>query len=204
MTTGQDVGYAVRRFWWAIGLGFITSLIVGYVLTPYPEFTTAFRATVLIPGDTEDTGSSERPELMILDDLGPFTESWAFAEYVAGAMHGDVETADVYGMLDGSRYSRIATVGVSGDDQDLVLKVAIAAAEVFPDAINDYLVGAESREAVVQIIDPPLEPAQDHFMRWIRIGAISLLGGATAAATVILLSPDHGHRLESARFEKAG
>lgn len=204
MTTGQDVGYAVRRFWWVIGLGFITGLIVGYVLTPYPEFTTAFRATVLIPGDTEDTGSSERPELMILDDLGPFTESWAFAEYVAGAMRGDVETVDVYGMLDGSRYSRIATVGVSGDDQDLVLEVAKAAAEVFPDAINDFLVGAESREAVVQIIDPPLEPTQDHFMRWIRIGAIALLGGATATATMILLSPDRRIRPESVSLKEIG
>lgn len=141
MTTGLDVGYVVRRFWWVIGLGFITGFVVGYVLTPYSEFTTAFRATVLIPGDTEDTGSSERPELMILDDLGPFTESWAFAEYVARTMHGDVETDDVYGMLDGSRYSRIATVGVSGDDQVLVLEIAQAAAKVFPEAINDFLVG---------------------------------------------------------------
>lgn len=197
MTTGQDVGYAVRRFWWVIGLGFITGLIVGYVLTPYPEFTTAFRATVLIPSDTEDTGSSERPELMILDDLGPFIESWAFAEYVAGAMYGDVGTADVYGMLDGSRYSRIATVGVSGEDQVLVLEIAQAAAKVFPEAINDFLVGAESREAVVQIIDPPLEPTQDHFMHWIRIGAISLLGGATAAATAIVLSPDRRIRSDT-------
>lgn len=140
---------------------------------------------------------------MILDDLGPFTESWAFAEYVAMHDPGDVETDDVYGMLDGSRYSRIATVGVSGDDQDLVLEIAQAAAKVFPDAINDFLVGAESREAVMQIIDPLLEPTQDHLMRWIRIGAISLLGGATAAATVILLSA-HRNRFESASLEEGG
>lgn len=203
MTIGQDVGYALRRFWWVIVLGFIAGLVIGFLLTPVPAYTTSFRATVLIPGDTEETGSSERPELMVLDDVGPFTESWAFAEYVADGMNGSVEPGDVHGMIEGSRYSRIATVQVSGDDEGYVLEVAQAAADVFSGGVNDFLIGAGSPAASVQIIDPPLEPTQDYFMRWIRIGAISLLAGATATAGAVLLSPDHRPRSGSTDVEVA-
>ena len=189
VTFGQDIGYAFRRFWWLIVLGAVGALVIGYLLTPEQPLTTSFRATVLIPGDTEDTGSSERPELMVLDDLGPFVESWAFAEIVAGAMEGDAATEEVYGMLEGSRYSRIATVEVAGTDASFVLDVAKAAAEVFPQGVNDFLVAAGSPDASVQIIDPPREATTDATMRWIRIGAIGLLGAASASVLAVLLSP---------------
>lgn len=189
VTFGQDVGYAFRRFWWLIVLGAVGALVIGYLLTPEQPLTTSFRATVLIPGDTEDTGSSERPELMVLDDLGPFVESWAFAEIVAGAMEGDAATEEVYGMLEGSRYSRIATVEVAGTDASFVLDVAEAAAEVFPQGVKDFLVAAGSPDASVQIIDPPREATTDATMRWIRIGAIGLLGAASASVLAVLLSP---------------
>lgn len=189
VTFGQDIGYAFRRFWWLIVLGAVGALVIGYLLTPEQPLTTSFRATVLIPGDTEDTGSSERPELMVLDDLGPFVESWAFAEIVAGAMEGDAATEEVYGMLEGSRYSRIATVEVAGTDASFVLDVAEAAAEVFPQGVNDFLVAAGSPDASVQIIDPPREATTDATMRWIRIGAIGLLGAASASVLAVLLSP---------------
>ncbi|HYH12459.1 MAG TPA: hypothetical protein VD789_08915, partial [Thermomicrobiales bacterium] len=127
MTVGQDILHALRRLWWLVLLGLVIGLVVGVLLTPDSGYTTSFRATVLIPGDTEDTGSSERPELMVLDDLGPFVESWVFAESVAGAMDGDVAVEDVYGMLDGSRYSRIATVQIKGDDREFVTAVSTAA-----------------------------------------------------------------------------
>lgn len=181
---------AIRRLWWLVVLGLVVGLIAGFVLTPAPAWSTSFRATVLIPGDTEDTGRAERPELMVLDDLGPFVESWAFAEAVAGAMDAGVPSEDVHGMLDGSRYSRVATVEVSGDDEAFVLAVAEAAAQVFPEQVNAFLVAPGSQAASVQIIDPPREPSRDHGMRWLRIGAIGLVGAATAAALAVLVAPE--------------
>lgn len=197
VTTGTDLALAMRRYWWLVLLGLVIAFIAGFVLTPAPEFSTSFRATVLIPGDTEDPGSSERPELMVLDDLGPFTESWVFAETVAAEMGEGTTVEDVYGMIAGSRYSRIATVNVSGGDRNFVLQVAEAASAVFPGAVNSYLVAAGSSEATVQIIDPPLEPTRDHLNRWIRISAITLLGGTATAVTAILLTPEQGGRMRS-------
>jgi hypothetical protein len=189
MATGQDLAGAMRRWWWLIALTLVAALAIGYLLTPAPTWTTSLRATVLIPGDTEDTGSAERPELMVLDDLGPFVGSWAFAEAVAKELGNGVETEHVFGMLDGSRYSRVATVTVSGNDRDEVLRVARAAAEVFPAQVNAYLVAPGADEATVQVIDPPREPDRDGTMRWVRIGAIGLLGAAAALIAIVILTP---------------
>jgi hypothetical protein len=189
MITPQDASVAVRRWWWLILLALVASLVTGWLLTPEPQWTTSLRATVLIPGDTEDTGSAERPELMVLDDLGPFVESWIFAEAVAAQAGEDLATDDVDGMLDGSRYSRIATVTVSGGDRDEVLAVANAAAEVLPEEVNAYLVAPGAAEATVQVIDPPREPSRDASMRWLRISAIGLLGTAAATVVVVVFTP---------------
>ncbi len=189
LATGQDILGVIRRWWWVIALALVASLAVGWLLTPEPAWTSSFRATVLIPGDTEDTGSAERPELMVLDDLGPFVESWAFAEAVAARMGDDIAIEDIDGMLDGSRYSRIATVTVSGEDRDEVLAVANAAAEVFPAQVNAYLVAPGAAEATVQVIDPPREPSRDATMQWVRIAAIGLLGAAAATVVLVLITP---------------
>lgn len=189
MTTGHDIFAALRRFWWVILLCGVIAVVIGYVLTPEPQYEVDFRATVLIPGDTEDTGSSERPELMVLDDLGPFASSWAFAEMVATELGGEVTVEGVYGMVSGSRYSRIATVNVSGDDPAFVREVAEAAAAVFPDAVNRFLVAPGSDAATVQVIDPPREPSRDVTGRWLRIGAIGLLIVGGVAVLAILATP---------------
>jgi hypothetical protein len=189
MTTSRDLGLALRRFWWLVLIALAISLAIGYALTPAPGYSTSFRATVLIPGDTEDTGSAERPELMVLDDLGPFVESWVFAEAVATQAGEDIMTEDVFGMLDGSRYSRVAMVNVSGSDTAQVARVASAAAEVFPEEVNAFLVAPGDPDATVQVIDPPREPQRDQTMRWVRVGAIGLLGAAAATALVVLVTP---------------
>lgn len=190
VATGQDALAAIRRWWWLIMLALIASLAIGWLLTPQPAWTTSFRATVLIPGDTEDPGRAERPELMVLDDLGPFIESWAFAEAVAGRMGDDVTTEDIDGMLAGSRYSRIATVTVSGSNADEVLAIAKAATDVFPEQVNAYLVAPDGAEATVQVIDPPKEPAREISSRWLRIAAIGLLGATAATVSLVLVTPN--------------
>ena len=189
IVTGQDTARAIRRWWLLIALSLVGSLAIGWLLAPDPAWVASFRATVLIPGDTEDPGRAERPELMVLDDLGPFVESWAFADAVAARMGDDVAVEDIDGMLDGSRYSRIATVTVSGDDREVVLAVANAAAKVFPEQVNAYLVAPGAAEATVQVIDPPRDPTRDAAMRWVRIAGIGVLGAAAATVVLVLLAP---------------
>lgn len=179
----------IRRYWWIPLLALLISLMVGWMLTPAPAYETRFSATVLIPGDTEDTGRAERPELMVLDDLGPFIASQVFAEQVSERADGAIDAETVDGMLRGSRYSRVATVVISGDDRDTVAAVAGAAADAFPDAVNAYLVAPGDAPATVRVIDPPAEPDRDTAGRLIRVGAVGLIGAAAATALMWLLAP---------------
>lgn len=190
-----------RRWWWLVPAMVVVGLVAGFLLTPESQYETSFRATVLIPGDTEDSGRAERPELMVLDDLGPFVESRAFARLVAEELGGDVPVEQVDGMLSGSRYSRIATVDVAGDDAERVLAVAEAAAAVFPEAVNAFLVAEGDVEATVQIIDPPLEPERDATDRRVRVLALGLLGAGVAIVAILLFSPDTTPRRATEPFD---
>ena len=123
---------AIRRYWWIALLTpviVVAALSVRNVTAPYE---TSFRASILLPGDREVPGSAERPELMILDDLGPVVESRAFAELVATEASIDVD--DVEGHLSATRYSRIATITSKSDDEGQSRELANAAARVLPAA----------------------------------------------------------------------
>lgn len=189
MVAEPGASAALRRYWWIPLLALLLSLTVGWFLTPAPAYETSFRATVLIPGDTEDTGRAERPELMVLDDLGPFIASRAFAEQVSERADGAIDVETIDGMLRGSRYSRVATVVIAGDERDTVAAVSEAAADAFPEAVNAYLVAPGDTAATVRIIDPPGEPDRNTTGRLIRVGAIGLIGAAVATALVWLLAP---------------
>src|SRR5918994_1107895 len=106
---------ALRRWWWVV-LGLPAAvLLASIIFTPAPPYTTELRATVLIPGDTEDTGSAERPELMVLDDLPLLIGSDVFAQATlgripAGATAGEMGPKGVKESLAGPRYSRALPV----------------------------------------------------------------------------------------------
>src|SRR5690349_3680803 len=148
----RDLVGAIRRYWW---IALLAPAVVLAVLTgrnvsaPYQ---TSFRASVLLPGDTEIPGSSERPELMILDDLGPVVASRAFAEMAAQAAGMPVDAIE--GHLSASRYSRIATITAKANDRATSRQISDAAARVLPDAINSLMVAQGGQAATVKIIDP--------------------------------------------------
>jgi len=188
---------AVRRYWWLV-LGLPAAVLVASIfLSPAAPYTTEFRATVLIPGDTEDTGSAERPELMVLDDLPILISSDVFADATHDRMTADgtarqLDVADVQSALSGARYSRVLTVTVTDADADDASVVADAAAAVLPDALNAYLVAPGSQPATVQVIDRPDEPAPASRDRWLRIGAttfVAAFAGFVIVAAISALYP---------------
>ncbi len=180
---------ALRRWWWVL-LGLPLIVLLGELtLGPAAPFTTELRATVLIPGDTEDTGSAERPELMVLDDLSPLIGSDVFAEAILEQMTANgaapsMELAEVKSSLTGSRYSRVVTVTVTNSDAADARALAEAAVAVLPNAVNSYLVAPGSQPATVQIIDRPDEPAPATRARWLRI-AVSTMAALFAACAII-------------------
>lgn len=178
----------LRRRWWIVLLLPIVAVLTTYLFQRSEPFQSTIRATVLIPGDTEIPGNSERPELMVLDDIPPFLRSYAFAEQVREAMPGtQLSIEQVRATLDGSRYSRVVTVSVTDPDTRQVEAIANAAASVLPDAINAYLMPADGQQATVRVIDPPSPPTRDrsgHRLQLLLTAGLGLLIGSLIAIAI--------------------
>ncbi len=199
---------ALRRRWWVL-LGLPLIVLVGTLtLSPAAPFTTELRSTVLIPGDTEDTGSAERPELMVLDDLPPLITSDVFAEAILEQMGANgtarsMELAEVKSSLSGSRYSRVVTVTVSNTDAPDARAIAEAAVTVLPNVVNEYLVAPGSQPATVHVIDRPDEPTPATRARWLRIGVSTMAAFFAACAIIAVVEALPPGRVESQRAASA-
>ena len=176
---------AIRDRWWLLFLAPIVALTVTFVWMRFEPYHTTVRATVLLPGDTEDPGNAERPELMMLDDLPSLVGSWVFAEGVHAAMPGTGATvAEVQTALDGSRYSRVLTVTISDESADQVSVIAAAVETQLPGLINQYLVPTGGEQATVRIIDPPGAPdrqRENDVVQFFVVGVTALLAGGIIA-----------------------
>jgi capsular polysaccharide biosynthesis protein len=169
-----DLLRAIVRFWWIALLIPVIILAALTVRNLTAEYQSSFRATILLPGDTEVPGSAERPELMILDDLGPVVESRAFAEIVAATASLPIE--EIEGALSATRYSRVATIIASSGDRDNAQRLAEAAAAALPTAVNELMVAQGGQQATVKVIDPPGDPTRGEPDKW-RITLIATVVG---------------------------
>jgi capsular polysaccharide biosynthesis protein len=187
ISMGQLIS-VIRRRWWIVLLLPLVAVTATFLVQRNEPFQSTVRATVLIPGDTEDPGNSERPELMVLDDLPPFIRSHAFASDVHAALNDPSMTVDqVQSSLDASRYSRILTVYVTSEDERQVEKIASAAESVLPASINAYLMPDDGGVATVRVIDPPSSPSRDRDGHWLQLlitAALGVLIGALIAIAV--------------------
>lgn len=178
----------IRRRWWIVVLLPIVAVMATYFFQRNEPYQSTVRATVLIPGDTEQPGNSERPELMVLDDLPPFIRSYAFASQVQAAMaNAGLTIEQVQSTLDGSRYSRVLTVFVTSENASEVERIATAVESVIPEAINDYLVPTGGEQATVKIIDPPSTPTRNRDGHWLQLlvtAALSVLIGSLIAIAI--------------------
>lgn len=191
MTIG-DAGQFLKRWWWLLAFLPAVGLVAGFVMTRDQPYQSSARATVLIPWDPEDPGSSERPELMVLDDAPALVGSYAFAEMVREALPADLRDAlsveNVRDSLSGSRYSRVLTVTAARASAGEAEVIAAAAVSALPQAINHYLVAEGSAPATVRIIDPAATASQDATARWVRVAAQA--GAALVLAVVLALLLD--------------
>ncbi len=171
----RDYLVLLRAFWWIPCAFALAGFVGGWIFAPPAPYESFFRATVVMAGDTENPGSAERPELMILDDLLSLVQSHAYAELTFEAIpanqRGTITVSGIQRSLTESRYGRVATVVVSGSDPDEVAAIAPAAASVFPGAVNAYLVAPGSQPASVQLLDPPREPTKSSTRRYLIVGA---------------------------------
>jgi len=178
----------IRRRWWIVLLLPLVAVTATYFFQRNEPYQSTVRATVLIPGDTEDPGNSERPELMVLDDLPPFIGSHAFATDVLAAIGDtDLTVEQIQSTLDASRYSRVLTIYVTSENPEQVKEIAEAAQAALPDSINSYLMPADGGLATVRVIDPPFPPSRDRDGHWLQLlitAALGVLIGALIAIAV--------------------
>ena len=155
---GRRALEAVLRRWWMV-MGLPLVVLVGTLATASSQpYVAGVRAAVVMPGDTEDPGNAERPELMVMDDLRPLMASAAFARDVAAELparvRSRIDAAAVQASLTATTKSRILTVEAERDDADDALNIARAVQQVLPTAVNQYLVSPTGQQATVNIIDP--------------------------------------------------
>lgn len=188
LINGDRAFKSMRDRWWLLVLTPLLAMGLLYFLGRFDPYATSVQATVLLPGDTEIPGNSERPELMMLDDLPTLVRSRVFAEGVLQAMPTSEMTVDeVQATLDGSRYSRIVTVTIEDGDAGVVSDVAAGVEARLPQLINEYLVPEDGEPATVRIINPAGVPTQSNDNLLIQMlltgGAGFILG--TVIATIL-------------------
>ena len=166
---------AIRRFWWVALVAPAMVLSILTIRNFTADFESSFSASVLLPGDTEVPGRAERPELMILDDIGPVVSSDAFAQMVAD--NSSLPAQEVIGHLSATRHSRIVTVVASSNSRARALQIANAAATALPHGVNTLMIAQGGQEATVLVINQPGRSIRGDADKW-RI---------TALATVVAL-----------------
>jgi capsular polysaccharide biosynthesis protein len=163
----------LKKWWLILGLPLVVFIALVWRSSD-PPYISSFRATVLMPGDTEIPGISERPELMVLDDLPELVKSEVFAQDVAAALPGvggpDIPVDEIHDSLSADRYSRVLTVQARNDDAAYAESIAKAAASALPGSVNNYLVANGAAAATVNVIDPPSAAAPGNENRWLIIG----------------------------------
>jgi capsular polysaccharide biosynthesis protein len=177
----------LRRRWWLVVLvPLLTAGLLAWQSRNRP-YQVSVRATVLIPGDTEIPGSSERPELMVLDDLPSLVDSRVFAEGVRVAMRAtDLTIEDVQSSLDGVRYSRVLTVLVTRDDATEATEIAEAVSLTLPDLVNRYLIPDGGAAATVKVIDPPGDPTRSRPDQVLKFGVLLIAAVGIGAGLALL------------------
>jgi capsular polysaccharide biosynthesis protein len=188
MTVREIIAVLLRR-WWLVAIVpaiVLSLLIVRARMQPYQS---TMKAVVLIPGDTQTPGDSERPELMVMDDLPTLISSRVFAEAVASDIVSrgqEIDVDTVKNALSASRYSRVLTITATQDNEEVAREIGGSAAAVLPGIVNQYLVGDQSNPATVQIIDPPGEPTRSRPHQALIILVLTLVAAAAGAGLALV------------------
>ena len=159
MDLQRIVTILLRRWWLVLGIPAIV-LGISLVLLSTSPYVASMRATVLIPGDTQETGNAERPELMVLDGVPDLVRSPTFANNIStelqvSAPQFALAPAEIQSSLSADYYSRTVTVRAIRDDEQEALALATAVQSIFEREVNFFLIPEGGQPATVRIIETP-------------------------------------------------
>jgi len=182
---------ALRRWWWlALGIPAVVLAITIMVLPPAP-WQTQFGAFIVYPGNPEKSNSAKRWNSVVLDDLAALMRSDAVAERVQAQLPASLQDSltagEIGDMLSSSRYSREATVKITGDSPEEVRAVAEGVEAVLPDAVNSILRPPDEEAAEIEVVNRIEEPVRLTTPWLLKLGAVTAAGGAAALLLIGLM-----------------
>lgn len=181
----------LRRWWLVVGLP-VFVLLGTLIASSNQPYVATVQAEILLPGDTEETGDAERPELMIMDDAPTVVTSSRFVEFVQAQMDSPLRAGpsltvdEIKDSLSASRYSRVLEIRVERDDQSEALAIGRAVAAVLPDAINNLMVADGAPSATVNLLETPQRALQDAESRRLLLVVQTLVALAAGAGLAAL------------------
>ena len=181
----------LRRWWLVVGLPVIV-LLGTLIASSNQPYVATIQADILLPGDTEDPGDAERPELMILDDAPIVVTSSAFVALVQSQLDSPIgggptlSDEEVKESLSATRYSRILEINVERDDQAEALAIGQAVASVLPNAINNLMVADGAPSATVNLLETPERALRDEESRRLLLVVQTLVALAAGAGLAAL------------------
>jgi capsular polysaccharide biosynthesis protein/Mrp family chromosome partitioning ATPase len=159
MDLRRIVTILLRRWWLVLGMPALV-LGISLVLLSTSPFVASMRASVLIPGDTQETGNAERPELMVLDDVTQLVNTYGFANAISAQLQQAspqyaLSAEQIQSSLSADFYSRIVTIRATRNDEQEALALLDAVRLSFETQINYFLIGSGGQQATVRIVEPP-------------------------------------------------
>lgn len=158
MDVQRIVTILLRRWWLVLGMPALV-LGISLVLLSTSPYVASVRVSVLIPGDTQETGNAERPELMVLDDVPTLVTSSPFADNVAAQLQQAnpqyaLSSLEIQSSLSADYYSRIVTIRATRDDEQQAVALIEAARAVFDQQVNFSLIAEGEPPATIRPIEP--------------------------------------------------
>lgn len=181
----------LRRWWLVAGLPVIV-LLGTLIASSNQPYVATVEAAILLPGDTEETGDAERPELMIMDDAPGVVTSSRFVEIVQAQLDSPIAGGptltddEVKQSISATRYSRTLEIRVERDDASEALAIGQAVASVLPDAINSLMVAPGDDAATVNLLETPTEALRDAESRRLLLVVQTLVALAAGAGLAAL------------------
>jgi len=185
----------MRRWWLVAGLPVVV-LLGTLIASSNQPYVATIQAELLLPGDTENPGDAERPELMILDDAPIVVTSSAFVALVQAQLDRPIGGGpaliddEVKASLSATRYSRVLEIKVERNNQAEALLIGHAVASVLPDAVNNLMVADGAPSATVNLLETPeraLRDAESRRLLLVVQTLVALAAGAGLAALAAAL-----------------
>lgn len=148
----------LRRWWLVLGVPALVLGISLVLLSTAPSVAT-IRVYVLIPGDTQEPGTAERPELMVLDDIPQLVRTPVFAQAVLIQLQQAspdyvLPASDIQSSLSADYYSRIVTFRATRPDEQEARALIEAVRAIIEREINATLIADGGLQATVRLVEP--------------------------------------------------